>query len=570
MEARDQPPGLLPRRAVARRVRRGRPASARRRCARAGSRRGSACPRAGSSAAIGRGTGSPSSAARAGQAELGEAARRGRRRATVAVAAEARDQAAAQVVAQHRAAERARRRTTPPRARRCRPAARARPSATASNHAGLRLPHAACGRTESRRIRVSSRNGVSPSVASNAGHRRESSKPRAQPPPVRIALPAAPVRAGRCHPCRAAGAHLAARPGREVRADLGHRQGRARLLEGLPGVEFVEYDKKHRPGRHARPACELRSACGAAQRFDALLQMQVAARANLLSAFIPADAADRLRPHRVRRTCTGCSSTSASRTGPASTCSMRSAASASRWACVQTEVRWDLPVPDDAREWARAQWPDDGTPTLLVSPCSSHVLRNWRADRYAAVADHAAVARLARRAVRRPQRAGARRPPTRSSRRCTRPAPRPGRQGHAQATAGAARARRPGDDAGFRADAHRQRDGHEGAGPACGQQSARAAARTRTCATASTATTMRRASTWASPASELQLGHQDRARRRDGPGDGRGCGRGVRALPVAIAARGRHVRPATGVRAPRRSGSPGTTSLRRRPSPARG
>ena len=56
----------------------------------------------------------------------------------------------------------------------------------------------------------------------------------------------------------------------------------------------------------------------------------------------------------------------------------------------QDEVIWNLPVPDAAREWARAQWPDDGTPTLVVSPCSSHLRRNWRSDRYAAVADHAA------------------------------------------------------------------------------------------------------------------------------------------------------------------------------------
>jgi heptosyltransferase I len=50
-----------------------------------------------------------------------------------------------------------------------------------------------------------------------------------------------------------------------------------------------------------------------------------------------------------------------------------------------------MPVPDDARGWARAQWPEDGTPSLLISPCSSHVRRNWFADRYAAVADHAAA-----------------------------------------------------------------------------------------------------------------------------------------------------------------------------------
>src|SRR5690606_28657626 len=57
----------------------------------------------------------------------------------------------------------------------------------------------------------------------------------------------------------------------------------------------------------------------------------------------------------------------------------------------QDKVVWNLPVPDDARAWARAQWPDDGSPTLLISPCSSHALRNWRSDRYAAVADHAAA-----------------------------------------------------------------------------------------------------------------------------------------------------------------------------------
>ena len=146
---------------------------------------------------------------------------------------------------------------------------------------------------------------------------------------------------------------------------------------------------------------------------------------------------------RARRTCTACSSTNASPTGPASTCSTRSAVSANRSGLQQTEVRWDLPVPDDARDWARAQWPDDGTPTLLISPCSSHVLRNWRADRYAAVADHAAArgwrivlcggrSELERSTDRRDPRgdAGAR--------------ARPGRQGHAQAAAGAAGARRPG------------------------------------------------------------------------------------------------------------------------------
>src|SRR6185312_9637204 len=32
----------------------------------------------------------------------------------------------------------------------------------------------------------------------------------------------------------------------------------------------------------------------------------------------------------------------------------------------------------------------DTRPTLVISPCSSHALRNWRPERYAAVADYAA------------------------------------------------------------------------------------------------------------------------------------------------------------------------------------
>ena len=55
----------------------------------------------------------------------------------------------------------------------------------------------------------------------------------------------------------------------------------------------------------------------------------------------------------------------------------------------QDRVEWNLPVPAAAREWAAEQLPGD-VPTLIVSPCSSHVLRNWAPERYAAVADHAA------------------------------------------------------------------------------------------------------------------------------------------------------------------------------------
>jgi heptosyltransferase I len=50
--------------------------------------------------------------------------------------------------------------------------------------------------------------------------------------------------------------------------------------------------------------------------------------------------------------------------------------------------RWDIPVPAADIEAAAALLPGS-QPTLLLSPCSSHPRRNWRAEYYAAVADHA-------------------------------------------------------------------------------------------------------------------------------------------------------------------------------------
>jgi heptosyltransferase I len=52
-------------------------------------------------------------------------------------------------------------------------------------------------------------------------------------------------------------------------------------------------------------------------------------------------------------------------------------------------VSWDIPLPADAQAYAQQLIPDT-RPTLVISPCSSHRLRNWRAERYAAVADYAA------------------------------------------------------------------------------------------------------------------------------------------------------------------------------------
>lgn len=162
--------------------------------------------------------------------------------------------------------------------------------------------------------------------------------------------------------------------------------GRAerRLLDGLPGVRFVEYDKN--TGLAGMRA--LRRELG--QRFDALLQLQVSARANLLSAFVPARRRigyDRLRSKE------GHGLFIRERIPDPGNVHVLDAISSfcQPLGLVRGEVVWNLPVPDEAHAWARAQWADDGRRTLMISPCSSHPLRNWRAERYAALADHAAA-----------------------------------------------------------------------------------------------------------------------------------------------------------------------------------
>src|SRR5699024_1322572 len=156
-----------------------------------------------------------------------------------------------------------------------------------------------------------------------------------------------------------------------------------RLVGDMAGVAFITFDKA--AGRAGMRA--VRQAL-AGRRFDALLHMQVALRSNLLSLGVRAKR--RIGYDRVRsRDLHGLfiNERIAARHGQHvldALCSF-----VEPLGLRQTTVRWDIPVPDEAREWARAQIPD-AAPTLVVSPSSSHALRNWRAERYAAVIDHAA------------------------------------------------------------------------------------------------------------------------------------------------------------------------------------
>jgi heptosyltransferase I len=157
-----------------------------------------------------------------------------------------------------------------------------------------------------------------------------------------------------------------------------------KLVGDLPGVEFVTFDKS--AGWAGMRA--VHAALGST-RFDALLQMQVALRSNLLSLGIKAERRigyDRARSKDLHGLVIN--QRIPARTGEHVLDAIGSFCEP--LGLKQTQVRWDIPVSEDAHAWAAEQLPGE-TPTLLVSPTSSHALRNWRPERYAAVMDHAAA-----------------------------------------------------------------------------------------------------------------------------------------------------------------------------------
>jgi heptosyltransferase I len=157
----------------------------------------------------------------------------------------------------------------------------------------------------------------------------------------------------------------------------------ARLMGLLEGVEFITVDK--RDGLRALPA--LRRAL-THRRFDVLLHLQLSLRASLIAALVRAPIKlgfDRARARELQWLFTNAQIAPRAREHVLDSFF----GFAEALGVYERELRWDLPLPADALEYATRVIPDS-RPTLLISPCSSHVRRNWSPKRYAAVADYAA------------------------------------------------------------------------------------------------------------------------------------------------------------------------------------
>ena len=158
----------------------------------------------------------------------------------------------------------------------------------------------------------------------------------------------------------------------------------ARLMSAiLPEVEFITFDKNSMTRELVRLHALLK-----VRRFDVVLDLQLSLRASLVAMLLRSPLKlgfDRARARELQWLFTN------ERIAPAkSQHVLDSFLGFVRAVGIEPgPAAWSLVLPDAAAEYARRLIPD-ARPTLVISPCSSHALRNWSADRYAAVADHAA------------------------------------------------------------------------------------------------------------------------------------------------------------------------------------
>ena len=154
------------------------------------------------------------------------------------------------------------------------------------------------------------------------------------------------------------------------------------LLGHLPGVEFILFNKKNKIKAYYDIRQQLGNRC-----FDALLLMQVSLRASLLGWIIRAKRKigyDRARAKDFH----GIFINERIASTPQQHVADSFLSFLDKLDMHEKKYKWHLPTVPGSQSLAEKVMYTE-TPCLIISPCSSHELRNWHAKGYAAVADHA-------------------------------------------------------------------------------------------------------------------------------------------------------------------------------------
>ena len=157
----------------------------------------------------------------------------------------------------------------------------------------------------------------------------------------------------------------------------------AKLISLIPDVELITVDKGAGFSAYSR----LRTETQRRGAFDLLLHLQLSLRASGAAAVIPAPVKlgfDKARARELQWLFTN------QRIAPRQREHVLDSfmGFADALGIADKQLRWDIPLPSPALAYAEHLIPDK-QPTLVISACSSHTLRNWMPERYAAVADHA-------------------------------------------------------------------------------------------------------------------------------------------------------------------------------------
>lgn len=156
----------------------------------------------------------------------------------------------------------------------------------------------------------------------------------------------------------------------------------AKLLGHIPDIEFIVFDKKAEIAAYRQLKQQLRG-----RSFDVLLHMQLALRASAIAWMVPAKIKlgfDRKRASELQWLFTN-RKIAAKQNQHVLDGLM---GFAEHFGIYDRKLEWNVPLSADAEDYAQRVI-SDSQPTLIISPCSSHELRNWRAEYYAQVADHA-------------------------------------------------------------------------------------------------------------------------------------------------------------------------------------
>lgn len=158
------------------------------------------------------------------------------------------------------------------------------------------------------------------------------------------------------------------------------------LLAGLPGVDFIIFDKSL--GRQAYK--QLKSDLNG-KSFDVLLHMQVALRANIAAKIIPAKRKIGYDWHRSKELHTLFINERIKTQTQAHVLEsfFAFAEKVGVPESAKHKLSWNIPVSPEDSQFAETHIPK-GLQTLIIAPSASKAERNWTTEGYACIADYAA------------------------------------------------------------------------------------------------------------------------------------------------------------------------------------